>query len=90
MRRDSKASEVGTNKVTVTSIITINDYVNTYNFVLRRRKNEKGSHSEFKIHYYFITASEKLNRWLNLYHIAVDNNTHCKLILHNIYNIYME
>ena len=29
----------------------------------------------FKIQDYFIISSEKLNTWLNIYHITVDSNT---------------
>ena len=30
-----------------------------------------------KIHNYLITSSEKLNMWLNIYHITVYNSIYC-------------
>ena len=30
-----------------------------------------------KIQDYFVIPSEKLNTWMNIYHIIIDNNTYC-------------
>ena len=74
--KDSQTLLSGHTKILHT-LVGIGSAVRIYIRTNRRRRRRKRRRNAASRKNYFIISLEKLDLWLNIYHITVDNNTHC-------------